>query len=149
MCGILVLGWNSAYTQGPTAETRHFSTADFADCLATRGPDQQGETKVQSQGPLENCSCRHTVLPAAAVTQVHAGSGATLQMCGSLLQLRGCQASHTPLEDSAGNVLLFNGARPPCAGPALVTWPTEQELSRSGAQNLHLTAPGLSSPTPC
>ena len=33
-------------------------------------------------------------------------------MCGSLLQLRGCQASHTPLKDSAGNVLLFNGARP-------------------------------------
>ena len=113
MCGILVLGCNAACTQGPAAQTRHFSTADFADCLAARGPDQQGETTVRSQGPLESCSCHHTVLSLAAVTQVHAGPGATLQMCGSLLQLRGCQASHTPLKDSAGNVLLFNGACPP------------------------------------
>ena len=50
-----------------------------------------------------------------------------MQMCGSLLQLRGCQASHTPLKDSAGNVLLFNGARPPRDGPGLVTGFTERQ----------------------
>ena len=112
MCGILVLGWNAACTQGPTAQTRHFRAVDFADCMAARGPDQQGETKVQSQGRDRVCCCRYSVLPSAAVTQVYAGSGASLQMCGSLLQLRGCQASHNPLRDSAGNVLLFNGACP-------------------------------------
>ncbi len=66
MCGILVLGWNAASTQGPTAQTRHFSTVEFADCLAARGPDQQGETKVQSQGllrvALAGAQCSHRLL---------------------------------------------------------------------------------------
>ena len=44
--------------------------------------------------------------------QVDLGANATLELQGSLLQLRGVAQTLTPLKDGAGNLLVLNGQSP-------------------------------------
>ncbi|KFM26828.1 Asparagine synthetase domain-containing protein 1 [Auxenochlorella protothecoides] len=85
MCGILCLvgrdgGQGEGLGLSPTVR------AEMLECLRRRGPDHQ------------------------SVHEVATPSGATLEMHGSLLQLRGSAPSRSPLLDPAtGSLLCFNG----------------------------------------
>lgn len=136
MCGILLIVNHKSL---PACREPDVSpgAADFAEGLACRGPDAQGdlEVRLKTRQPCRtapvvalhppSCHCRrrsHRVLtrwPSPLLfppTQQVSCGPALLHFQGSLLQLRGAAPSASPLVDAGGNVLVFNGQIfPPCS----------------------------------
>jgi asparagine synthetase B (glutamine-hydrolysing) len=131
MCGIallvsgvrLDLSSNSTDIHSPSLEQNSFTVDDLRACLERRGPDSIGSKNIfiypksssaleeelvlshtNGEGHTRNCVC--STSEDNNLDNKHLG---LLHLIGATLQLRGKKPIAQPLEDSSGNILVYNG----------------------------------------